>query len=111
MALSLKNTTIIGYTSNNNKIEIAEENNLIEESDKQDDDGVLLFFCLPNGGCYELIPKSKIDFYLVNGFSFLCWNYRGYGLSKGRVSYSNLRTSRPLFAFTSSSSSWSNSSP
>ena len=77
---------------NNNKIEIAEENNLIEESDKQDDDGVLLFFCLPNGGCYELIPKSKIDFYLVNGFSFLCWNYRGYGFSKGTSNFSNCKS-------------------
>ena len=77
---------------NNNKIEIAEENNLIEESDKQGDDGVLLFFCLPNGGCYELIPKSKIDFYLVNGFSFLCWNYRGYGFSKGTSNFSNCKS-------------------
>ena len=77
---------------NDNKIEITEENNLIEEQDKQSDDGVLLFFCLPNGGCYELMPKSKIDFYLVNGFSFLCWNYRGYGYSKGRANFSNCKS-------------------
>ena len=76
---------------NNNKIEIAEENNIIEEKNNQDD-GVLLFFCLPNGGCYELIPKSKIEFYLINGFSFLCWNYRGYGYSKGTANFSNCKS-------------------
>ena len=53
---------------------------------------VLLLFCLPNGGCYELIPKSKVEFYLNNGFSFLCWNYKGYGYTKGRANFSNVKT-------------------
>ena len=69
-----------------NEINI-EENALIKENEKNDD-GNLLFFCLPNGGCYELMPKSKLDFYLNNGFSFLCWNYRGYGFSKGSCDFS-----------------------
>ena len=46
---------------------------------------------MPNGGCYELLPKSKIEFYLINGFSFLCWNYRGYGYSKGRTDFSHCK--------------------
>ena len=53
---------------------------------------VLLLFCLPNGGCYELIPKSKVEFYLNLGFSFLCWNYKGYGYTKGRANFSNVKT-------------------
>jgi hypothetical protein len=67
-----------------------EENLLIKEKEKQDD-GTLIFFSLPNGGCYELIPKSKIEFYLIHGFSFLCWNYRGYGHSKGSCNFSNCK--------------------
>ena len=77
--------------SNSNKIEIEGEDKLIPEKTIKDD-GTLLFFCLPNGGCYELIPKSKIQFYLINGFSFLCWNYRGYGYSKGIANFSNCKS-------------------
>ena len=74
---------------NKNEINI-EENSLIKEKENKDD-GNLLFFCLPNGGCYELIPKTKIVFYLANGFSFLCWNYRGYGFSKGSCDFSSCK--------------------
>lgn len=58
---------------------------------KQNND-ILLLFCLPNGGCYELFPKSKIEFYINSGFSFLCWNYKGYGYTKGRANFSNVKT-------------------
>ena len=74
--------------NNNDKIS---ENNLISENSKNND-GALMLFCLPNGGCYELIPKIKFDFYLNNGFSFLCWNYKGYGYSKGRANFSNCKS-------------------
>ena len=67
------------------------ENDLISENSKNND-GPLMIFCLPNGGCYELIPKLKIEFYLNNGFSFLCWNYKGYGYSKGRSNFSNCKS-------------------
>ena len=80
--------------------EIGKDNNEIknndlisENSSNNADDGILLIFCLPNGGIYELIPKSKIDFYMDRGFSFLCWNYNGYGYSKGSPSFKNIRTS------------------
>ena len=68
------------------------ENSLINESNTKSDDGALLLFCLPNGGCYELIQKIKIDFYLKSGFSFLCWNYKGYGYSKGTANFSNVKS-------------------
>ena len=68
------------------------EDSLISESNKKSDNGVLFLFCLPNGCCYELIQKIKIDFYLKNGFSFLCWNYKGYGYSKGTANFSNVKS-------------------
>ena len=74
----------------NNNTQI--ENSLIIEDNKRADNGPLLLFCLPNGCCYELIQKIKIDFYLKNGFSFLCWNYKGYGYSKGTANFSNVKS-------------------
>ena len=69
-----------------------EDNNLISENFKNNfDDGVLMIFCLPNASIFELTPKIKIDFYLQNGFSFLCWNYNGYGFSKGSPKFWNLK--------------------
>ena len=80
----------VHYTLIRNKKE--KENNLIEENNiKNVTDDKLLLFCLPNGGCYELIQKAKIDFYLSKGFSFLCWNYKGYGYSKGTANFSNCK--------------------
>ena len=76
----------------NNLIKIEEENDIIKENKNINKESTLLFFSLPNGGCYELIPKTKIKFYLSNGFSFLCWNYRGYGHSKGSANFSNCRS-------------------
>ena len=66
------------------------DNNLISENINFNE-SPLIIFCMPNGGCYELIPKIKIDFYLKLGFSFLCWNYKGYGYSKGRANFSNCK--------------------
>ena len=84
----LNNDNDISNESNFNN----QDNNLILENSKNNlDDGVLMIFCLPNGSIYELTPKRKIDFYLQNGFSFLCWNYNGYGFSKGRPKFWNLK--------------------
>ena len=80
----------------NNEDNKIKNNDLISENSNSNnnfDDGILLIFCLPNGGIYELIPKAKIDFYMNSGFSFLCWNYNGYGYSKGSPSFKNIRTS------------------
>ena len=49
----------------------------------------LFFFCGPNGGPYEFISKKKIKFYLKKGIDVLLWNYRGYGISKGRSTFKN----------------------
>ena len=77
----------------NNEEQKIKNNDLISEnSTNYFDDGILFIFCLPNGGIFELIPKTKIDFYMNSGFSFLCWNYNGYGFSKGSPSFKNIRT-------------------
>ena len=78
---------------NINNINTKENNNLIIDDDSNNnlDDGPLLIFCLPNGACYELMPPSKINFYMENGFSFLVWNYNGYGYSKGTPNFSNIK--------------------
>ena len=86
-----KNNIINEIGNDDNK---TKNNDLISEnSNNSFRDGILLIFCLPNGGVYELIPKTKIDFYMNSGFSFLCWNYNGYGYSKGSPSFKNIRTS------------------
>ena len=68
------------------------DNNLILDNSKIENNDVLLLFCLPNGGIFELIDKTKIDFYTKMGFSFLCWNYKGYGYSKGKSNFSNIKS-------------------
>ena len=78
-----QNINIINNDNNNN--------NLLFENSKNGNN-TLLFFCLPNGGCYELLPKNKLHFFLKKGFSFLCWNYKGYGYTKGRSNFSNIKS-------------------
>ena len=53
----------------------------------------LMIICGPNGVPYQIFSRNfRFENYLESNMDVLCWNYRGYGLSKGRVSYSNLRT-------------------
>lgn len=77
--------------NNDDDKEKKEKDLISENSNNNFDDGVLCIFCLPNGGIFELIPKTKIDFYMNSGFSFLCWNYNGYGYSKGSPSFKNIK--------------------
>ena len=85
-------TLISNNKNGNNNISTDKslDNNLIDENSYSNERN-LMIFCLPNGGCYELLPKTKVEFYLNLGFSFLCWNYNGYGYSKGRANFSNCK--------------------
>ena len=65
--------------------------NIIKNPKNNEKETNLLIFCLPNGGCFQLLPKMKIDFYLENNFTFLCWNYRGFGFSKGTASFTKCK--------------------
>ena len=54
----------------------------------------VVIICQPNAAVYELscFEHRVLDFYLVNGFTVIYWNYRGYGRSTGIPSMSNLRS-------------------
>ena len=53
----------------------------------------LMIICGPNGVPFQIFSRNfRFENYLESNIDVLCWNYRGYGLSKGRPSYSKLRT-------------------
>ena len=68
---------------------VEEESELInkEESNKK----TLLIICGPNGGPYEVNPISKLTFFLDKNIDLLLWNYRGYGLSKGKTTFNRAK--------------------
>ena len=78
----------------NYKIEEFTENNInycIISNSENSINRKLFFFCGPNGGPFEFIAQKKIEFYLKKGIDVLLWNYRGYGYSKGRASFSKCK--------------------
>ena len=53
----------------------------------------LMIICGPNGVPFQIFARNfRFESYLESKMDVLCWNYRGYGLSKGKPSYSKLRT-------------------
>jgi len=53
----------------------------------------LMIICGPNGVPFQIFSRNfKFEHYLESNMDILCWNYRGYGLSKGRPSYGKLRS-------------------
>ena len=84
--------TLIRKKQNINIVNDEKEINLISEKSKNENDETLLIFCIPNACCYETISTEKVTFYLNRDFSFLCWNYRGYGYSKGWANFSNVKS-------------------
>ena len=61
------------------------------KSNKKIKNKSLFFFCGPNGGPFEFIAGKKLKFYLDKNIDVLLWNYRGYGYSKGRASFSTTK--------------------
>ena len=52
----------------------------------------LMIICGPNGVPYQIFVRNfKFEYYLEMNIDILFWNYRGYGLSKGKPSYNKLR--------------------
>ena len=53
----------------------------------------LMIMCGPNGVPYQIFVRNiNIENYLHSDIDLLCWNYRGYGFSKGKSSYNKLRS-------------------
>ena len=53
----------------------------------------LMIICGPNGVPYQIFSRNfRFENYLESNMDILCWNYRGYGFSKGTPSYSKLRS-------------------
>ena len=53
----------------------------------------LMIICGPNGVPYQIFARNlNFDNYLNSDIDVLCWNYRGYGFSKGKGSYNKIRS-------------------
>ena len=53
----------------------------------------LMIICGPNGVPYQIFARNlNFDIYLHSDIDILCWNYRGYGFSKGKGTYNKLRS-------------------
>ena len=53
----------------------------------------LMIMCGPNGVPYQIFTRNlHFDHYLQSNMDILCWNYRGYGFSQGKISYNLLRS-------------------
>ena len=53
----------------------------------------LMIICGPNGVPFQIFARNfKFEKYLQSNMDILFWNYRGYGLSKGNISYSKIRS-------------------
>ena len=53
----------------------------------------LMIICGPNGVPFQIFARNfKFEKYLEYNMDILFWNYRGYGFSKGKPSYTKLRT-------------------
>ena len=66
---------------------------IIIKSPKESSRKKLMIICGPNGVPYQIFARNiNLDNYLQSNIDVLCWNYRGYGFSKGKTSYNNLRS-------------------
>ncbi len=67
---------------------ISNSNNNFNNNEKN-----LMIICGPNGVPFQMFSKNiKLDKYLNRNTDVLCWNYRGYGFSKGKPSFNNIRS-------------------
>ena len=82
----LEEKTLI--TSDNCKLEYIILRKNLESPRKK-----LIIICGPNGVPFQIFSRNfRFENYLEKNMDVLCWNYRGYGFSKGKPSYSKLRS-------------------
>lgn len=62
---------------------------IVKEKEKS-----VMIICGPNAAPYEIFAYSDkwIEYYLDYGMSVFLWNYRGFGESKGTISFDKMRT-------------------
>ena len=53
----------------------------------------LMIICGPNAEPYQIFSRNiELNKYLTKGIDVLCWNYRGYGFSTGKVTFDNIKS-------------------
>ena len=61
-------------------------------SNKSNKNETLIINCGPNGGIYEdECIEKKVNFYTSHNIDIFLWNYRGYGISKGKATFTNVK--------------------
>ena len=66
---------------------------ILLKSNPQSNSKKLMIICGPNGVPYQIFIRNlRFESYLQSDIDILCWNYRGYGFSKGKPSYNRLRS-------------------
>ena len=66
---------------------------ILIKSNPQTHSKKLMIICGPNGVPYQIFVRNlRFTSYLQSNIDILCWNYRGYGFSKGKPSYNKLRS-------------------
>ena len=61
--------------------------------DNDNYDKKLMIMCGPNAQAYQTFSRnSLIKKYLSKGIDVLCWNYRGYGFSTGKATFTNMKS-------------------
>ena len=66
---------------------------ILVKSNPQSYSKKLMIICGPNGVPYQIFIRNlRFESYLQSDIDVLCWNYRGYGFSKGKSSYNRLRS-------------------
>ena len=53
----------------------------------------IMIICGPNGNSYQFFMRNiNIKNYFKEGVDILCWSYRGYGFSSGKVNFKNIKS-------------------
>ena len=66
---------------------------IIIKSNQYSNNKKLMIMCGPNGAPFQMFSRNvHLGNYLNDNIDVLCWNYRGYGFSKGTPNFNNLRS-------------------
>lgn len=96
--VSNNNVNILSNNSNNDQSTISTSrssisNSLLGEEGNNNKNIPIVILCCGNGVPFEYFHKNRfwLNFYINQNINVCLWNYKGYGLSKGKTSFSNMR--------------------